>query len=329
MATRVQKAKVGIFLVVCFLLMAAGLSFVGGLYQDHGMHYSIEFEESVLGLYEGGMVEYLGVPVGKVRNIAVTKENRALVEVVIDPKKVTLNHGVEAQLVIYSLAAGTMAISLDGGSPAAGPLPEGSQIPTKPAIITAVSSQLEGFMDNLTSIAESINTGLEGMEQGDLSTIVDKADQLIEEAKAFLGDGREVLDETGQTVAELKDDVQGVIGEARKLSEDLRGLTGDIDKLVVETTDKVEKLEVGQTQAQLNQVLENIAALSHRINTKMAEFDNLTANVLHEADNVEYSLRKTLQEMSEAFDAMRIFVEQLKNDPSSLIRGKGNIEGSE
>jgi hypothetical protein len=54
----------------------------------------------------------------------------------------------------------------------------------------------------------------------------------------------------------------------------------------------------------------------------MGEVDNLTANALHEADNVETSLRKALGDMSEALYVMRVFVEQLNANPSALIRGK-------
>lgn len=103
--------------------MAAVVVVLRGYYDDKGVTYAIEFEESISGLYEGGIVTYLGVPVGKVRDIFVTEANKPHVNIVIDPLKVQLFEGVEAQLVIYSFAAGTMAISLEGGHPISGNLP--------------------------------------------------------------------------------------------------------------------------------------------------------------------------------------------------------------
>jgi len=116
-ATKKQKMKVGIFLIVGFAAIVFAVTYLSGVYREHGLVYWVEFEESILGLNEGGLVEYLGVPVGRVREIYVTDQKKAHVRFVIDPEKVTLQEGVQAELVIYSLAAGTMAISLRGGDP--------------------------------------------------------------------------------------------------------------------------------------------------------------------------------------------------------------------
>jgi len=99
-ATRKQKMKVGAFLLMCVSLAASGAILISGLNTENGVRYWVEFDESVFGLYEGGMVQYMGVPVGKVENIRVTPNRRAHVDVVVNPDKVTLNDGVEAQLVL-------------------------------------------------------------------------------------------------------------------------------------------------------------------------------------------------------------------------------------
>ena len=67
--------------------MVAATLVITGIYQDPGLNYWLEFNESILGLYEGGMVEYLGVPAGKVREIYVTDNQYARVNIVIDPVK--------------------------------------------------------------------------------------------------------------------------------------------------------------------------------------------------------------------------------------------------
>ena len=195
MATRVQKVKVGVFLIVSAGLITVALAVISGFYRPAGITYWIEFDESVLGLYEGGTVEYLGVPVGKVRQIYVTPENRAHVVINIDPETVTLNKGVEAQLVIYSLAAGTMALSLTGGDPDKGPLPPGSEIPAKPSTITAVSGHVEVLMEDLTTIADAVRNGLEGLEEGQLSKMVNDVGRLIEDGRDMLRRGSELVDE--------------------------------------------------------------------------------------------------------------------------------------
>ena len=157
MATRSQKTKVGIFMIGAILLFALSLFFVSGYYGDGGHHYSMQFENTILGLYEGAIVEYLGVTVGKVRNIKVLEDNNLpIVEIALDPAKVTLYKGVEAKLSLYSMAAGTMAISLTGGDPEQGELRPGSRIPTAPSAITAISTQVIDMMDQMMCLVDCV-----------------------------------------------------------------------------------------------------------------------------------------------------------------------------
>lgn len=326
MATRVQKVKVGVFLVFCFVMSASGMVLIAGLYEDQGKPYTIEFEESVLGVYEGGMVEYLGVPIGKVKEIRVSPDGHARVDIVINPRKVTLHAGVEAQLVIFSLAAGTMAVSLNGGDPKGPVLPDHSQIPAKRSTMTAVSSRIEELMDNLTGIAETVKSGLQGMQEGDLNAVVDRVNSLLDKGNIFLEDTDKLVGEASNAVTDLRGDAQNVIDELLELGKDVRELTKKLSGFVDTASEKVEQLDVPQTQAQLNRVLENIGGLTEKLNNTMGQFDKLSANMLHKADNVDYSLRRSLDEISQALEAMRMFVDQLRTDPSSLVRGKGAIK---
>ncbi|MFM1920340.1 MAG: hypothetical protein RLZZ303_1974 [Candidatus Hydrogenedentota bacterium] len=323
MATRSQKTKVGIFTVCCLSLMAGSLYLVSGYYQDQGTRYWMQFDDSILGLYEGAMVEYLGVPVGKVRAIRVLpNSSRPYVEISVDSTKLELYKGVEAQLVLYSFAAGTMAISLTGGEPEQGRLLENSQIPTQPSAITAISSQVQDVMGGVTDILEQIEVGLEGMESGDLTELVNKVNGLLDDGKVFLADTRELVDETTGTIEDVRGDLKRVVDSAVEVLDELKPTVKNVNELVVTAQAKVEVLDMDAASAQITRVLENVADLTEKLNTTMSEVDNLTANALHEADNVEHSLRMALNDMSEALYTMRVFVEQLQANPASLIRGK-------
>lgn len=330
MATRSQRIKVGLFLLICGALIGVAIYIISGFYGKSGVNHWIEFDESVLGLYEGAIVEYLGVPVGKVVSIRVmTQTNRPHVEVAIDPETVQLYNGVQAQMVLYSLAAGTMAISLTGGDANLGPLPPNSQIPTKKSTIAAISSRMETIMETITSIADAVDTGLAGMEEGDLKAVIDNANTVLEEASGFIADGREVVDSANGAVSGIQQDAQRVVDELLKVSEDIRPLIKNMDELVVTANQKLSEFDVESTGQNLDRVLENIGDLSERLNNTVSKLDDMTANVLHEADNIEYTLRNALSGMSDALDTMRLFVEQLARDPSSLIRGKGEVKEDE
>lgn len=323
MATRQQKFKVGLFLVVCFAAMVGATVYLSGFYEEQGLPYWIVFDESVLGLYEGGLVEYLGVDIGNVENIEVTQNNQVRVDIIVDPREAQLRRGVEGQLVIYSLAAGTMAISLSGGE-GGQPLPPNSQIPTKPSMFSAVSGSADRILTDFTQIAGQIKAGLAGLEEGELTDVVTRVNTLLGEGEAFIADGRELVTETKTTVVEVRGRAGGLMDEVEGLARELRSVSKNVDTLVVAANEKLTELEVAETQAEVRQVLVNMAELSSRLNDAMAKFDELTASMLHESDNVEHSLQKVAREFADALDAVRDLVIQVKNDPGALLRGSAD-----
>ena len=318
MATRAQKAKVGLFVVICGFLIIGGALLIRGYKIEERFPYWIEFDESVLGLGAGGLVEYMGVPVGAVSNIYVTDQNRAHVDVLISKDKVTLKEGVTARLVLYSLATGTMCVSLEGG--AGDPLPAGSEIHSQKSLITAVSSQIEGILGDMRQIAETIKNGLTGMQEGDLASLFQDADALITR-------GQEFLDTATQTITDMKGKVESGLEGFGDLVAETKKLLRDTDEAVKKAAKKIETLQVSEMQDNVNEAIEGFAALSKRLQETANALDNVARQALHEAGNVEYNLRATLRTLNESLEAVRELTQYLQQDPSALIRGKGTPKG--
>lgn len=325
MATRKQKFKVSVFLLACISFMVAATLVITGVYQDPGMHYWLEFEESILGLYEGGMVEYLGVPVGKVREIYVTDNQFARVNVVIDPAKVTLHEGVEGQLVIYSIAAGTMAVSLSGGNPERPKLEEYSQIPTKTSTIEAFSSQLTKILEDVSTISENISGQIANLDDTAISDIVHQARDLIAKGDTFVDNTDTLVQEATETVKDVRKHADGLFDTIQEHSKDLKELTDKIGKLLDVSTERAEALDVEQLQNQFNELLKQVTEVAEQVDATVANMDVIADDVIHQADNVEFTLRKTMLEMQDAFSSIRMLVNNLKDDPSALLRGAGKV----
>jgi len=326
LATKKQKAKVGLFLFVCFGAIIGGAVVLSGLMREPGLHYWLEFEDSILGLGEGGLVEYKGVPIGRVQSIRVQENNNARVDITINPEKVTINEGVEAQLVLYSFAAGTMAISLTGGDPEAPELPPDSQIPAKSSAFATISSQISDLMEQLSTIFAKIDTGFEGMEEGALAEIVVNVKDILAEGDGFMRDTKDLVNESRDTIVGLRDNAKNVMIEFETLAKEITALTTDVKRLVSTTTSKMDGVNVGETQAQVNRVLENIAELTDKLNKTVEQVDELSANAVHEASNIEYTLRQSLKEFTEAFESANALMRELQRDPSSVVRGKPIIK---
>ncbi len=326
MATRVQKIKVSVFLLMCAVLMFSGFIIVSKLYRTTGRQYQVEFTGSVLGLNEGSIVEYRGVPIGKVERISVKENDMALAEIVVDPLKVTLREGVEAKLVMYSIAAGTMAISLSGSRKDAPPLQAGTKIPSRVSTLDAVSSQMEDLMRNLNEIADKVRGGVTGLEKGKLVEVVYHFDDFICKGQDLLDHGQVLVDESVLTVAEVRGSVGTVTDRFSELSGNLGSLTEELNGLTQEVRGKLTQVDVAKTQTQLNKALENVAEISQRINEGVKKLGDATDSTLHEADNVQHSLDRSLRDVSVALESVNALVTQLRADPASIVRGKGKVQ---
>lgn len=307
--------------MVCLSLMAGGILLISGYRHEERNPYWSEFDESILGLGVDGVVVYQGVNVGKVKNIYVTDKNLAHVEMEVIADKVTLREGVQAELVLWSLATGTMCVSLSGGDPSAPELPPGSEIPSKESLMETVSTEVEKILGDLREIADTVNKGLKGMEDGDIKRVwVDHADELITR-------GRDFLDSADKTLADVKTDAEGGIKDIREVAQDVRALINDSREAISAARKKIELLEITKTEANVNQALENISELTKRLQKASDDIDKIGRAALHEADNIEYSLRDTLRTLNESLQAVRDLTTYLQQDPSALVRGKGKPSG--
>jgi phospholipid/cholesterol/gamma-HCH transport system substrate-binding protein len=324
-ATRKQKLKVSIFLFVCIGVMVIGSLVVTGIYQKPGIHYWLEFDESILGLYEGGLVEYLGVPVGKVSEIYVTSRQLAHVEVVIDPNKVSLREGVGGKLVIYSIAAGTMAVSLSGGDPTSPELAEYRQIPATKSVIEAFSSQMTKILEDVSVIAEGVRGQLSSLDETAVSDIVHEVRDVVAKGDEFISHTDTLVAETTEVVKDVRGHAEKLMANVEARSVDLERLGKKIEALVETYTKRGEELDVDQIQQQVNDLLEQVTSVAAQMDTTMNNMELVAADVVHQAGNVEYSLRGTMVEMRDAFESIRVMIDQLKEDPSSLVRGKGKL----
>ncbi len=331
MATRAQKIKVGVFLIASLVLLVGGALVVSGFKRGTKTTYNMKFNESILGLNRGGLVEYLGVPVGTVSAIRVTPDSQAYVEIQVEDDKVTLHKGVTAQLVIYSLATGMMAISLEGGDPAEPVLSIDSEIPTKPSLLGSASSSVEDLLENLNELAADIKVGFEGIEKGQFKQTLDKLDKAVENAGDTLAEAKDTLKSFGDKAEGGVDDVRELVADIRAeikpLSESITELADNANKFVTTANAKIEPLELGETEETVREALAGIDELAEALKTTVTGLDKASETMILETGNIEYSLRDTLRTVNETLEAIRSLAVLLERNPSSVVYGKPKIKG--
>ena len=322
MATRAQKAKVGLFMIICSALIVVGLFLVSGRKLEERRPYWMEFEESVLGLSDGAIVEYLGVPVGYVENIYVTPEGRPHVDIMVSTEKVQLHQGVTGKTVMFSLATGILYISLRGGDPRLPVLPPNSQITAEPSFVSALGSRAEVIFEDFSEVIGKVRAGLEGMEEGELHDIV-------EDVKGILADAHEFLDETTKAVQSVKEQVDTGVGKFNELVENMQEVAASIKETSDTIREKVASIKVGDAKQKLEDVLDSVNELAGHLGETIKTLDTVSRSALHEVDNVEYGLREALRTATETLESIRTLAESLEEDPGQLLRGKGKPTGGD
>jgi len=319
-ATRKQKAKVGLFLVICILLIAGGVLLISGYRHEPKVRYWSEFHESVLGLGTNSIVTYLGVPVGRVSNIVVTDRNTAHVDMEIILAKVTLRPGVKAKLVLYSLATGTLAVGLDGGDPALSMLLPDSEIPSTPSLVETVSSQIEKLLDGVNKAVDKINTILGDVDEDEVQGLVDSASDFMEKAQEF-------ADTANEFMQSLSDNADGGIADFRELIKSIDDLVGDTKETVLALEKQIKALDLGETNTAINSALDSIDKLAERLQKTAGAIEQTGEGATHSIQNIQLNLQETMQVLNESLNSIKDLADYLLQDPSSLVRGKGRPKG--
>ncbi|MBN2309748.1 MAG: MCE family protein [Candidatus Hydrogenedentes bacterium] len=354
MATKTQKIKVGVFLVVCAAMLTGGLALISGYRGGGEVAYEIIFSGSVLGLYEGGLVQYRGVEVGRVDAIHVGDDHQAHVRILVDPAAVRLTQGVQAKLEIFSLATGTMCVALSGGECGGPPLDPAVPIIAEPSLVESFSNSIGGLNEDLSDIIARINTGLEGMEEGDLAEIVERIKDIAEQIDTGLegmeeGELSDLVRDVKDVVAEIKKGLEGmdegevadliagvkdIVDQVKKGLEGIEGgeladtLAG-IRDVVAEVRKGLEGMEPGELAGAVDHLNDLLANVNEFLESASTAVDETTRTTVHTADNLQHALAETLQALNEAADAIRDLADYLEEDPSAVFRGKGRPEGGE
>ena len=319
MATRTQQIKVGVFLVVSIFIIVAGVLTMQGFNRNPTSTYHVSFKESVLGLGVGGLVEYLGVPVGGVTEIYVSDNETAEVEIEVRDDRVTLREGVRAQLVIVSFATGQMAISLKGGE-GGQPLPSGSTIPASASAFASVTDQIETVMVDLNAISESLKTALSGMQEGQLTKIFEELETMLAEGTKFMESARKIADS-------LEADIDTTIEEYTNLAADMRKVAESADQFLRTANEKMGPVDLGQVQADLEAAMANFADASGKLSATLDKLDSVADTVIYETDNIEHAVSEGMAAMTQTLESVRTLTDTLNENPTALLRGRGNPEG--
>ncbi len=328
MATRAQKTRVGAFVLLSVIVFGGGYYFLSDL-QNVGMKsYKLRFEESVLGLYIGSQVSYLGISIGTVDEISVKEDQNdyyAEVRILIDTKKLPegddgLRSGVRAKLEVVNLAAGTMAIALENPNPGETMHDPNEYIPTEQSLMGSFTSSSQETISKVMDLLAETNKALARVN----TEVIGEIGETLRGVNEFTAEATDSLDAAQRDLHLAVQDTRAGLQDFRELAIATTELARNVNDAVTEVRTKLDPIDFAASEAEFRT---QFVALSEKLQQMADNLSTTTESVLYDADNVQYELVEVTRGLREAIEVLVEVVKPLRENPSAIVRGRGQPKG--
>jgi phospholipid/cholesterol/gamma-HCH transport system substrate-binding protein len=299
METKVNFAIVGAFVLLLGAALVGGVLWLSSE-KSYGKAFDtflVYMKESVSGLSPDAPVRYRGVQVGRVRHIALARENVEQVELTLDIERdAPIKVDTVAVLRTQGLT-GIAHVELGGGSrdaPAlrARPGEKHPVIPAGPSLLVRLEDAVTTLIDSLTRGSERLNALL---DEGNRAS--------LKETLAGLAQVSRTLAARSKAIDE------GVANAARTMRNAAR-LTGEMAGLA----ERVQRSAAAFEQMS-NDVKRDAANAAAAVQGARADLSQAARDTVPEA-------RQAIAELRELSTSLRRLSDQLERNPAMLVHGK-------
>lgn len=328
MKTRFSPAVVGMFVLgAALLLLLAFISFGGSNFFSKPTRFVVYFDESVSGLDPGAAVKVTGVRIGRVAAINVRYDSTtraALVQTICeidrnvlidrDGNTIELTNPVELQnLIDRGLRAklnlqgitGLLFVELSFEDPREYPAAERSFAETYP-VVPAIRSPISEVQNSLVEIVADLKrANIAGLSK-DLRALVGTANQKLTDLDVKAISAR--LAAAAEAVEKFVNspDAQKSLANLNAALTDFRALLAKVDGQVNPVSEEF-KRTLAEAQGALKSI--DSAAVS-------------TRRFVQSQGNLGEDVTRTLQQISDAADAIQRLAELIERNPNSLLVGR-------
>ena len=331
MSKTASPTLIGTFTIVGLLLAAGSLILFGASrFFEKTSRIMLYFDQSANGLLVGSEARFGGVRIGRVASIRVlvdSKENRKIIPVVVELSENDLRHvgsttggsidfatdegvkaavadGLRARMKQQSLLTGQLYIEFDIAPDKPGFLFKPEHPPHFPAVPTMGTE--------LDAIISGISDGLKKFNDLDLATVMKEL--------------RDVLTATKTQISAL--DLKAINDNLLGITTDVRALTGNkklglaIDTLAdaLKSFDELTK----KANQGIDPLLKDFEKVMHQATEGLEKIKEASAdisNVTNPRAPVLMRLQNVLEEAERASRAIKELANELKRNPSTLLRG--------
>jgi len=278
-----------IFTIIAIILFAIWVS--NTKYKKEYKYYLIRFKESVSGLNVGSSVKYKGIKIGSVHSLSIDQEDPNIIDVTVKIlKNVPIKEDARA-ILTYQGITGLASIEIKGGSKGSKELPARvdkpyPEIKTAPSIITRLDTTLSSLSGQAEILVRNLNYLLDKEHVNKLIKTIDNINSVIEN-----------IDNHNKEIA--------------LTIENLAKTSKKLPKLFYLVSENVEKLS-NETSILLKQTTEDEKKISNLLVSKTNAFSSKSNYVMDETV-------KTLKDIQETLNRIKILLSNIEDRPSNLI----------
>jgi phospholipid/cholesterol/gamma-HCH transport system substrate-binding protein len=254
METRSNHVLVGGVVLILFAVLALFMIWIARFSGQSERQYDIYFKQSVDGLAKGSSVNFSGVPIGQVKDIALDAKAPEFVRVRVRvDDKTPILLGTSASL--QGSFTGPSTVQLDGAQ-SGKPLIDCSNsacplgvplIPAKPGGLGALLSNAPQLLERLTHLTEKLTSLLSDRNQASIAGILENTNRLSKalsdrgpEIAATLAETRIAVQKAGVASQQIGDLAQTTNG---LLADDVKPAVGNLNKAIASAQKSMETLD--------------------------------------------------------------------------------------
>jgi phospholipid/cholesterol/gamma-HCH transport system substrate-binding protein len=255
METRAHYVAVGAFVLTMVFIAFVGVIYFSAVAPTTSFaHYDIYFKGAVTGLSKGSIVDYNGIPVGKVSDVEIDPNNVEQIRVTVEiDNKVVIKTDAKAS-VEANLLSGVGSVLISKGTQEAPVLTakRGERYPVieaRRSALANVYAHAPELLDKLNDIADNLNALLSDENRkavgeiltnvnkvtGDIATHDKDLTDLFANANTAVGSLGKLLghvDETYMAHDGIKDRLNRTLGDADEAAKEIRATAHDTRNVV-------------------------------------------------------------------------------------------------
>lgn len=324
------KLKVGLLVVSAVVMLLLTVTWLGtGELWEEKISCTTYFSESVIGLEEGSIVRYRGIPFGRISRISIAPDGEHIaLHFEVHIKNLDLETVAtlkNLQRVDWSKNGLRMRISSQGFTGIKfleGDIVDPREYPKEKLSFPVPSNYIPSAPSAFTNIERSAVRIIAQIEESDikgiaanLKAVLASLDGMINEARGKMDAVANLLEASRASIQSIEREVAPLAAAAKETMADSRQTLKSFEKLAGTAEETLRQMQLPETMKNVNALLARVGEATDR----MASAADAMSGTMQD---LRGDLRSPLVEMERTLQSLRVFINYMERNPAALIHGR-------